>query len=209
MKQLNETLKNQIKEAIQNAEKNSSCEFVAIITQKSSDYGIYALFVAALSALLIPHLMLWLTDWLTLGDIFRLQIVLFIVLLIVTRLPFITKQLVPSVVMRRQATLVAQESFRKFGLYRTTKRRSILFFVSIDEGYVEILTDIGIDAKITADKWQPILEKFRHRLHTKSVGEGYLEAIRECGEILTREFPAEDGDVDELPNELIVGYVVE
>lgn len=204
MKQLNETLKNQIKKSIQSAEKNSSCEFVAIITQKSSDYGIYAFFVSALSALFIPHLMLWLTDWLTLGDIFRLQIVLFIVLLIVTRLPLISKQLVPYTVMRRQATLVAQESFRKFGLYRTTKRRAILFFVSIDEGYVEILTDIGIDAKISSEKWQPILEKFRHRLYTKSVGEGYLEAIKECGEVLAREFPAEEGELDELPNELIV-----
>jgi putative membrane protein len=204
MKQLNETLKGKIKEAIQNAEKNSSCEFVAIITQKSGNYGIYAFFVATISALLIPHLILWLTDWLTLGTIFRLQIVLFIVLMIVTRLPFIAKRLVPNVVMRRQATLVAQESFRKFGLHRTTKRRAILFFVSLDERYIEILTDTGIESKVSSEKWEPIIEKFSHHLHTKSVGEGYLEAIEACGEILKREFPAEAGDVDELPNELII-----
>lgn len=203
MKQLNETLKGKIKEAIQNAEKNSSCEFVAIITQKSGDYGIYAFFISALSALILPHLILWLTDWLTLGTIFRLQIVLFIVLLIVTRLPFIAKQLVPKVVMHRQASLVAQESFRKFDLYHTTKRRSILFFVSIDEGYVEILTDIGIDAKISSERWHPILETFRHYLHSKSVGEGYLGAIEACGEILMREFPRTIDDVDELGNDFL------
>lgn len=207
MKQLNETLKGQIKEAIQSAEQNSSCELVAIITQKSGDYGIYAFFVSAFSALIIPHLILWLTDWLTLGIIFRLQIVLFIAFLIVTRLPFLSKQLVPKAVMRRQATLVAQESFRKFGLHRTTKRRAILFFVSIDEGYVEIITDVGIEAKIPSSSWQVIIEKFRLRLHTRSVGQGYLEAIKSCGEILSREFPAEEGDIDELPNELIVGHL--
>lgn len=204
MKQLNETLKKQIKEAIQNSERNSSCEFVAIITQKSSDYGIYAFFVSVLSALLIPHLILWLTDWFTIGDIFRLQIVLFILLVIVTRLPFIAKKLVPNTVMHRQATLVAQESFRKFGLYRTRRRRAILFFVSIDEGYVEILTDIGIDAKIASQRWQSIIENFRVQLALKNVGVGYLEAINACDKILQREFPSQEGDIDELPNELIV-----
>lgn len=204
MKQLNETLKGQIKEAIINAEKNSSCEFVTIITQKSGDYGIYAFFVSSLSALIIPHLMLWLTNWLTLGAIFRFQIVLLIILLVVTRMPFVMKKLVPHAVMRRQAALVAQGSFRKFGLHRTSKRRAILFFVSIDEGHVEIITDVGIDAKIPADKWQSIIEKFRISLHTKNIGYGYLEAIEACGEILKREFPAEEGDMDELPNDLII-----
>lgn len=208
MKQLNETLKGQIKEAIQSAERNSSCEFVAIITQKSGDYGIYAFFVSAVSALIIPHLILWLTDWLTLGIIFRLQIVLFILLLIITRLPWIANRFVPTAVKRRQATLVAQESFRKFGLHRTSKRRAIMFFVSIDEGYVDIITDVGIEAKIPISKWQVIIEKFRLSLHTKSVAQGYLEAIQSCGAVLMQEFPAQEGDVDELPNELIVGSLL-
>lgn len=204
MKQLNDTLKGQIKEAIERAERQSSCEFVAVITQKSGDYRIYAFFIAALGALLIPHVIHWLSDWLSLETLFQLQIVLLILLLVLTQLPSVTNLLVPSSVKRRQAALVAQQSFRKFGLHRTVKRRAILFFVSIDERYVQIIADVGIEAKIPSDTWQAIVEKFRLSLKTKNVGLGYLEAIEACGAILTREFPAEEGDVDEFPNELIM-----
>ena len=86
MKQLNETLKTQIKEAIESAERQSSCEFVAVITQKSGNYRIYAFFVAALSALLIPHLIFWLTDWFSINKIFQWQITSFILLMILTQL---------------------------------------------------------------------------------------------------------------------------
>lgn len=204
MKQLNETLKTQIKEAIENAERQSSCEFVAVITQKSGDYKIYAFFVAALSALLIPHLIFWLSDWFSIEKIFQLQITSFILLMILTQLSVVTNALVPSSVKHRHAALVAQQSFRKFGLYRTSKRRAILFFVSLDEKYVEIITDIGIDAKIPQETWLAVIEKFRISLSSKNVAEGYLEAIEKCGTILMDEFPVEAGDKDELPNELIV-----
>lgn len=204
MKQLNDNLKGQIKEAIENAERQSSCEFVAVITQKSGNYRIYAFFAAALSALLIPHLIFWLTDWFSIEKIFQLQITSFILLMILTQLSAITNGLVPSAVKHRQAALVAQQSFRKFGLYRTSKRRAILFFVSIDEKYAEIITDIGIDAKIPPETWQSVIEEFRSNLSSKNVAEGYLDAIKACGAILIREFPVEEGDKDELPNELII-----
>lgn len=204
MKQLNETLKEQIKQAIRAAEERSSCEFVAVITQKSGDYRIYAFFFSALVALIVPHLLLWLGDWFTIGFVFRLQIALFVILLIVTHLAKLNNWLTPGGVKKHQAALVAAESFRKFGLHRTASRRAVLFFVSIDEGYVEIIADVGIEAKIPSDTWRPVIEKLRHRLSVKNVGQGYLEAIEACGAILMREFPAVEGDVDELPNELII-----
>jgi len=204
MKQLNDTLKRHIKEAIENTESQSSCEFVAVITQKSGDYRIYAFFVAALSALLIPHLIFWLSDWLAIRTIFQLQIILLILLMVFIQLSVVMNSLVPSAIKRRQAALVAQQSFRKFGLYRTSKRRAILFFVSIDEKYAEIITDIGIDAKISPETWQAVIEEFRQNLETKNVALGYLKAIEACGTILKREFPVEAGDIDELPNELII-----
>ena len=168
MKQLNDTLKEQIKEAIQSAERQSSCEFVAVITQKSGNYRIYAFFVAALSALLIPHLSFWLTDWFSIEKIFQFQMIFFILFMILSQLSVVTNVFVPSAVKHRQADLVAQQSFRKFGLYRTSKRRAILFFVSIDEKYAEIITDIGIDEKISQETWQAVIEKFRLNLKTTS-----------------------------------------
>lgn len=204
MKQIDEALKTQIKEAIENAERESSCEFVTVITQKSGNYRIYAFFVAALSALLIPHLILWLTNWLSVAEVLRQQIVGFIFLMILTQLSFVINLLVPTAIMQRQAALVAAESFRKFGLYKTKKRRAVLFFVSVDERFATIIADTGIEEKIDPSVWESIIETFRMNLNTKGIAQGYLEAIRGCGEILKREFPAEDGDTDELPNNLIV-----
>lgn len=204
MKQIDEEVKTQIKEAIENAERESSCEFVTIITQKSGNYRIYAFFVAALSALLIPHLILWLTNWLSVEEVLRQQIVGFIFLMILTQLSFVTNLLVPSTIMQRHASLVAAESFRKFGLYKTKKRRAVLFFVSVDERFATIIADAGIEEKIDPLVWESIIETFRLNLNTKEIAQGYLEAIRACGEILKREFPVEEGDTDELPNNLIV-----
>lgn len=204
MKRLNDTLKQKIADAIREAERNTSCEFVSVITQKSSDYSIYAFLIASLGALLIPHLVHFLDDRLSLAMIFRFQIILFIFLMVLTQLSFVSRHLVPSTVMRSRAALVASESFRKFGLYRTKKRRAVLFFVSLDEKYATILTDAGIDEKIPQDIWQKVIDDFRNRLASNNVGDGYLKAIEACGTILMREFPAEEGDVDELPNELIM-----
>lgn len=204
MKRMNDALKEQISEAITEAERHSSCEFVSVITQKSGDYRIYAFFAATLGALLIPHVIHMFSAAIALEVILRLQIVLFIVLMVLTQLSFATRNLVPSAIKRRQASLVAAEAFRKFALDRTRKRRAILFFVSLDEQYATILTDSGIDAKIPIQAWEEIVEEFRGHLRTNSVGEGYLHAIQRCSEILKREFPPEEGDVNEISNELIV-----
>ena len=52
--------------------------------------------------------------------------------------------------------------------------------------------------------WQTIIDDFRHTVTTKTLGEGYLEAINACSEILAREFPRQADDRDELPNTLII-----
>lgn len=204
MKRLNEEYKQQIADAIREAERQSSCEFVSVITQKSGDYRSYAFFAAALGALLLPHIVHSLYAAFGLETMFRMQIVLFIILMVLTQLSFITRNLVPSSIKRSQAALVAAESFRKFGLYRTKKRRAILFFVSLDEKFATIVTDIGIDERIPPQTWQALINDFRQKLESHQIGEGYLEAIQKCTEILKREFPPEEGDANELPNELIV-----
>jgi putative membrane protein len=204
MKQLNEQLKERIKAAILHAEQNSSCEFVTIITQKSGNYQIYPLFFATLGALLLPHLLFWINDGQESVFLFQVQIIVLIVFMVLAQLPFFLTHLVPSRVKHKQASLVAHQSFHKFGLYRTKKRRAILFFVSIDERYAHILTDTGIDALIDPAIWQTIIDDFRHTVTTKTLGEGYLDAINACSEILAREFPRQADDRDELPNTLII-----
>jgi putative membrane protein len=204
MKPLTEELKGQIKEAILHAEQNSSCEFVTIITQKSGNYQIYALFVATLGALLLPHLLFWMNEGMGSVFLFQLQIIMLIIFMVLAQLPFFITHLVPSRVKRHHASLVAHQSFHKFGLYRTKKRRAILFFVSIDERYAHILTDIGIDAHINPVVWHTIIDDFRRTITTKTVAQGYLEAINACGEILAREFPRQADDSDELPNDLMI-----
>lgn len=202
MRVFDEKTKADIKAAIKEAEINSSCEVVAIATQRSGEYLVYALFVAAVTALTLPQVA-YIFGILEPLDVIKMQIIVFMLFVMSAYLPQINVLLTPKKTKERCAKVLAQSGFFRAGLHGTTHKRSLMLFVSFDEKYVDILTDAQITRKIHLSKFEPLKIKLMHAIGSAEFAEIYISVIKECGAILAKEFPPEDNEANELGDELI------
>jgi putative membrane protein len=111
--------------------------------------------------------------------------------------------ILPKSYKKYKASKNAHEQFSNLGLNRTKTKQGIMFFVSLDEKYVEIISDSTICEKISNNHWEKIINEFIKDIKNKQLSQGYLKAISSCGEILIKEFPIQKNDKNELPNEVI------
>ncbi len=109
----------------------------------------------------------------------------------------------PKAYKYEKASFNAKQEFSNLGLRQTETRQAIMFFVSIDEKYVEIITDKEIKEKIDNSFWQNIVKEFIKDVKNRQFTQGYLKAIRACSEVLTKNFPIQKDDKNELSNEVI------
>jgi putative membrane protein len=110
----------------------------------------------------------------------------------------------PGLIERRVAER-ARRCFAEQGLTRTRGRTGILIFVALFERRVVVLGDEGIDRVLDpTESWQQVVDLAVAGLRSDRAVEGLEAAVRRCGEILAHHLPAEAGDVDELPNALVV-----
>lgn len=90
------------------------------------------------------------------------------------------------------------------GLNKTDGSTGILLFVSLVDREVIILGDQGINSKITPETWNTIKDHMVAHLKSKHMGQGFIDAIHECGDILKLHFPAKPDSKNELCNKLII-----
>jgi len=69
-------------------------------------------------------------------------------------------KILPQNYKHQKASLYAKEQFNNLGLNRTKTKQAIMFFVSLDEKYVEIITDKEISKKIPDEFWQQLVQEF-------------------------------------------------
>lgn len=200
---LNENEKNEISKEIENLEKQSSAELVAVITKQSSSYKFETILVSILFTLFISILIL-LIDTISPIKMFQWQIMSFIfAYFILYKFETILFRILSKKYKYEKASEYANKQFLNLGLQTTKTKQAIMFFVSIDEKYVEIITDSAIKEKIDNKYWQEIVNIFIEDVKKNQLANGYLKAIKSCNEILIKNFPIKDNDENELSNEVI------
>lgn len=195
--------KARVSEAIRQAEASTSGELVTVITRASDDYWYIPTLWAALVALLVPAVILLYGTWMDASTLFAIQVVTFLMLALLFRIPRIKLALVPKSIKHLRASRVAREQFFLQGLQNTEGRSSILLFVSVAEHYVEIIADKGINDVVPAGTWENVVNDFITKVKAGQYVEGFLVAIDDCGSILAEHFPAQVDDVNELPDHLV------
>jgi len=195
--------KQRIAEAIREVESGTSGELVTVIAGASDDYPFIPTLWAGMLALAVP-------GFLTLAHIsvpflgaYGAQIVCFLVLALLFRIRPIKMRLVPGEVKRMRASRVAREQFFLQNLHHTRDRTGVLLFVSVAEHYVEIIADKGINDVVKSDTWDRIVARFVAQVQAGRIADGFLDAVRACGEPLAAHFPVRPGDRNELPNHLV------
>ena len=193
----------QISEAIVGAEARTSGEIVAVVTAASDNYLYIASMWAAMLALLVPWPLIYMT-WLPVQWIFALQIAVFIIFFLLFQWMPIRLALVPRSVMNSRAHAHAVEQFLAQNLHTARGRTGILIFVSVAEHYAEIIADEEIYKCVSKPVWQGIVDELIEKIRKDDPVGGFISAIEASGDLLSEHYPPGEGDMDELPNHLIV-----
>ena len=192
-----------ISEAIAEVERHTDAELVTVLAKQADDYRYIPTLWAAVIALLSPAAV-WLSGvWLDTLDILAVQLIIFIVLAVVLRLPFIMFRIIPAKVRFWRASNLARRQFLENNLHHTRQECGVLIFVSEAEHYVEILADRGINQHVSGEQWQQIVDEFIAQIKQGNTQQGFIDCINTCGKILAEHAPATT-EKNELPNHLVV-----
>jgi putative membrane protein len=200
---LSEQQAKEIEQAIVKAEARTDGELVTVLARRSDDYLYIPVLWAALVALMTPAVLLFSPLWLSAGEVFVLQLAVFLGLVLILRFPPLLHRIIPPGVKRWRAGNLARRQFLENNLHHTRGETGVLIFVSQLEHYVEIIADRGIDAHVDEAQWQAIVDQFVIRVRKRETLEGFLGAIESCGELLSQHAPV-TSEHDELPNRLIL-----
>ena len=200
---LNKDEQQQVAHAIETVERQTDAELVTVLATRADDYTYVPLIWAGVIALLGPGLINLLTGWLNANHLLLAQVVTFLVVALVCRLPGITTRLVPARVRHWRAGNLARRQFLEQNLHATANGTGVLIFVSEAERYVEIIVDDGIARRVDNEVWGAMVETFTRQVKDGRTLEGFVGCIRSCGDVLSEQVPVTDAR-NELPNRLIV-----
>jgi putative membrane protein len=192
-----------IAEAIRAAEQKTSGEIFCVMAVASSNYRFVPIARAALVALTVPLPLFYFTS-LWADQIYFVQIAIFIACAVLFSLPGLRFALVPRWIKRDRASVEAKRQFAAHGLHLTQQRTGVLIFASVAERYVEIIADSGINDKVSPEVWDKAVKGMIAKIKQGQAVEGFLEAIRICGEVLAKHFPPGAINKNELPNKLVL-----
>ncbi len=95
--------------------------------------------------------------------------------------------------------------FERLGMHKTEQRNGVLFYLAVDDHKFAILGDAGINAVTPEDFWDSIKAKMLTEFQENKFCAGLETGIRLAGEQLKEHFPYQDGDVNELPDDISFG----
>lgn len=200
---LNEDEKKLISKEIENLEARSSAELVAVVTKRSASYKYVSSIIALCFVAFISIFLIFFTS-ISNFTLLQIQTLCIVALfLLFERFENTILFLLPKSYKRDVASIYANKQFENLGLNRTKTNQAIMFFVSLDEKYVEIITDKTISEKINNHYWEVIIDEFINDVKKDELSKGYLKAIKDCNKILIDNFPIEEDDENELSNEVI------
>jgi len=199
-----------IRQAVAKAEGATSGEIATMVVARSDRYleavtlgsVLGAASVALLIAVSSHHVTIWSYLPLTIALYFPAQ-------RLISRVPALQR---PFIAQRRLGEAVKDRAIRAFyekRLYRTRHETGILIFISIFERKVWILGDRGINARIPPESWQQLVQTLTEGIREGRACEALCKVIKSCGEELSRHFPRESDDINELKDEILIGEKTE
>lgn len=195
--------KQQISKEIENLEEKSSAELIAVITNKSSSYKYETIIICSIICAFVS-LLLIISSEITAIKLFQWQtITFFLSYFIFYQFDSLILKVLPKSYKYEKASTYANKQFINLGLQTTKTKQAIMFFVSSEEKFVEIITDNKIKEKIEDNYWQNIINEFIKDVKNDQISQGYSNAIKNCNDILIKEFPIQDDDINELANDVI------
>jgi uncharacterized membrane protein len=100
----------------------------------------------------------------------------------------------------------AINQFAKLRVWDTEANNGVLIYVQLLEKQIEIVADRGLNAKVTPEQWQAVIQRMRAAFKESRFEDGLTEALAEVSALLVQHFPLADGEANpnELPDRVVV-----
>ncbi len=95
--------------------------------------------------------------------------------------------------------------FDAIGMFNTAQRNGVLIYVALEDHKFSIIGDTGINAVIPDNFWNGVRDSLRDSFASGEIADGLVKAIAATGEILKKEFPYLEGDINEQSDEISYG----
>ena len=99
----------------------------------------------------------------------------------------------------------AVEVFHQLQMDSTQERNGVIIYVAVDSHTFAIYGDKGINEKVGVDFWDCTKDVMLTQFKNGNFKQGLIDGILRAGKQLKKYFPYQDGDTDELSNEISKG----
>ena len=106
---------------------------------------------------------------------------------------------------KRSSAEEAEMQFVKHGLHKTREKTGVLILVLLGPRKIELRADSGIHKKVHPETWKDIVSGMEQHFRNRRFVDGICHGVSQVGERLATHFPRKPGDVDELPDDVIIG----
>jgi putative membrane protein len=210
-----------IEATVREVEAKTRGEIVCVVAEEASDYSEVPLIWAAAIALAAPSIPLTFlsviitvrqaffgwesTEWLSaqslvlgMAMLASMQFALFVIFALLAFIPDVRRFLTPGFLKHRYVRQRACEQFIAKGMTGTGDRAGILIYASLGDRCAELIADKGIDAKVGKAAWERTVETLVSAIKQGRTAEGFIAAVRDCGDKLAEHFPARVRNPNEL-----------
>jgi uncharacterized membrane protein len=93
--------------------------------------------------------------------------------------------------------------FSKLNMEKTVHRNGVLIYLAHEDHKFAIIGDTGIDKVVPDDFWETTQVAMKAHFASGNFVNGIIAGVSLAGEKLAMFFPYDNGDVNELPNDII------
>lgn len=99
----------------------------------------------------------------------------------------------------------AIEVFHELGMQQTAQRNGVLIYLAFEDRQFAIIGDTGIDTLVPANFWDSVRDVMLAQFKAGQIAQGLCDGILQAGEQLSKYFPPQQNDPNELPNQISFG----
>jgi uncharacterized membrane protein len=99
----------------------------------------------------------------------------------------------------------AAEVFFSLQMERTKDRNAVLVYVAYKHRQAAIFGDEEIHRRVGSGFWEAEIAKMLRHFSEEEFSDGLVAVIHDIGEVLSKEFPFERDDKNELPDDIVFG----
>jgi putative membrane protein len=217
----------QITQAIAEAKSKSAGEIFCVLTHEVSRYREVPLAWAAIAAFVLPPLLTFAgLNWLAqaslvstwtdesaratrgvilgaLGSYTMLQATIFVIVALIVAQPAVRRLLTPRFLKRHRVRQVARHHFAASGAKLSHAEPHILIYASLGDRQVELVAHKAIHDAVGDGPWNAAVQAVAEGMKERKPAEGFIRAIKICGEALAAHFPANGPHPNFFPDDIL------